>query len=251
MNPKRCCCLAILLFLTCAATAADDAVDSDKGGWTNLLNANNFEAFKPPYGDWLWVESVSIDDKNPRRFAWKEGKGVALNGPKGGTRNLVTKESYQDVECHLEFAVPKGSNSGIKFIERYEIQILDSFGKPKEKLTGSDCGGVYPRGENEPRYHTIDDGVPPKVNACKAPGEWQTLGIVFRAPRFDAEGKKTENAKFIKVTLNGQVIHENVEVKHPTGAAWRLVKEIPTGPVMLQADHGPVAFRNVKVRALK
>jgi hypothetical protein len=48
--------------------------------------------------------------------------------------------------------------------------------------------------------------------------------------------------------LNGKVIHENVEVSAPTGAAWKLVKEVPRAPLLLQGDHGPVAFRNIKVR---
>ena len=72
---------------------------------------------------------------------------------------------------------------------------------------------------------------PLAVNASKPPGEWQTFDVVFRAPRFDGAGKKIENAKFIKVVHNGQVIHENVEVKHPTGAAW-VNKEMAKGPLL-------------------
>ena len=143
--------------------------------------------------------------------------------------------------------ISKGSNSGVKLNGLYEIQILDSHGKTKE-LTGDDCGGIYPRAEEKPKYHHIDKGVPPRVNAAKPAGEWQTLDITFRAPRFDADGKKTADARFVKVVLNGQVIHEDVAVHYPTGSAWRLAKEIPRGPLLLQADHGPVAFRNVRVR---
>src|SRR4029079_14875977 len=93
----------------------------------------------------------------------------------------------------------------------------------------------------------IDKGIPPKVNACLPPGEWQTLDIIFVAPRFDAEDKKTANAKFVKVVLNGKVIHENVDMEYPTGHAWRN-KEVASGPLLLQGDHGAVAFRNVRVR---
>lgn len=242
----RCTCLALLVLSAsvCLVDAADDK------GWTELT-PNNFEAFKPPYTDWVWAGAVKLDEKNPRRLAYTPGKGIAVNGPKGRSRNLVTKQNYRDVECHVEFAIPKGSNSGVKFLGRYEIQILDSFNKPKEKLTGSDCGGIYPRGENRPRYHTIDKGTPPRVNACKAPGAWQSLDVVFRAPRFDAAGKKTENARFIKVVLNGEVIHENIEQPYPTGSAWRLTKEVPEGPLLLQSDHGPVAFRNVRIKPIE
>jgi hypothetical protein len=100
----------------------------------------------------------------------------------------------------------------------------------------------------QPRYHHIDDGVAPRSNAARRSGEWQTLDIVFQAPRFDKQGKKTANARFVKVVLNGQVIHEDVEVECPTGNAWRLSKEVASGPLLLQGDHGPVAFRNVRVR---
>jgi 3-keto-disaccharide hydrolase len=111
-------------------------------------------------------------------------------------------------------------------------------------------GGIYPRAEMLPRYHHIDEGIPPRTNAAKKAGEWQTLDIVFRAPRFDGEGKKIKNARFDKVVLNGQAIHEGVEVKTPTGHAWKQ-KEVPRGPLLLQGDHGPVAFRNVRVRELE
>ena len=129
----------------------------------------------------------------------------------------------------------------------YEIQISDSVAA--RKLTGSESGGVYPRAELLPRYHHLDDGYAPKVNAARPAGEWQTLDLIFKAPRFDAAGKKIANARFVKVVLNGQVVQEDLELKAPTGHAWRL-PEVPRGPLMLQADHGPVAFRNIRVRRL-
>ncbi|MCH7910999.1 MAG: DUF1080 domain-containing protein, partial [Candidatus Hydrogenedentes bacterium] len=61
---------------------------------------------------------------------------------------------------------------------------------------------------------------------------------------FDAEGNKAANAKFLRVMHNGQVVHENVEVTGPTrGSRWP--DETPHAPLMLQGDHGPVAYRNV------
>ena len=169
-----------------------------------------------------------------------------VNGMTGKTRNLLSKEDFGDVEAHFEFQVPKGSNSGVKFEGFYEIQISDSFGVAKP--TASHCGGIYPRAEMLPRYHYIDEGTPPRVNAARPAGEWQTLDVIFRAPRFDADGKKIKNARFDKVVLNGQVIHEDVDVKTPTGHVWRL-KEVARGPILLQGDHGPVAFRNIRVNS--
>jgi hypothetical protein len=192
--------------------------------------------------------SVEVDAKNPRRLQATAGKEILVNCPKGRARDLVTKQQFGDVAVHVEFLIPKGSNSGVKLMGLYEIQIVDSHGA--KELTGADCGGIYPRTELQPTYHHIDKGVAPRTNAARPAGQWQTLDIVFQAPRFDPAGKKTANARFVKVLLNGQVVHENVEVQYPTGHAWRLQKEMPRGPLLLQGDHGPVAFRNVRVRSM-
>jgi hypothetical protein len=144
--------------------------------------------------------------------------------------DLYTEAAWGDCVIDIEFMVSKGSNSGVYVMGEYELQVLDSFGE--KEVTDGDVGGIF--------------GVAaPKVNASKAPGEWQRFVIEFRAPRFEG-GKKVAHAKFVKVTLNGTVIHENVEVKSPTGGALT-GQEAPTGPLRLQGDHGPVAFRNIKI----
>jgi hypothetical protein len=229
-----------LCFVCFGPAQADDAA------WIEL-SANGLESWKDPHGDWFVADRVALDPQNPKRLSATPGKGILVNGKTGRTRNLLTKQSFGDMEVKLEFMIPKGANSGVKFEGLYEIQIFDSFGVKKPK--GSDCGGIYPRAEQLPTYHHIDEGTPPRTNAARPAGEWQTMEVIFHAPRFDAAGKKTVHAKFVKVILNGQTIHENVEVRTPTGHAWR-DKEIPTGPLLLQADHGPVAFRNVRIRPL-
>src|SRR3990172_5826650 len=145
----------------------------------------------------------------------------------------------------VEFKVPKGSNSGVYFMGRYEVQVYDSFGVVKDHYPGIECGGIYPRWINNQNVN----GHSPRVNASLAPGQWQTFDVVFRAPRFDATGKKTGNGKFVKVVHNGKLIHENVELTGPTRAALD-DQEKPASPLMLQGDHGPVAYRSVRVRAL-
>jgi hypothetical protein len=196
---------------------------------------------------WSVEADVHLNAERNRRLEGEPGEGALLSR---GDSNLYTRESFGDAEVRLEFMVPRESNSGVKLNGHYEIQIRDTHGKPVEELTGDDCGGVYPRGENRPRYHQIDKGVAPKANAAKPAGEWQSLEITFRAARFDGDGKKTENAKFERVVLNGELIHENVELKHPTGAAWDEETEVARGPFMLQGDHGPVAFRKLAIRPL-
>jgi hypothetical protein len=151
--------------------------------------------------------------------------------------DIYTEASFGDCEVHVELMVPKGSNSGVYLMGRYEIQVLDSFGK--KKPTKGDLGGLY--NTQDP----IADNYEPK-----APGEWQTLDITFQAPRFDTEGKKTANAKFVSVKLNGKEIHKDVEAPKPTGGEL-IGKEAATGPLLFQGDHGPVAFKNVRVTPTK
>lgn len=157
------------------------------------------------------------------------------------TVNLSSEAKFGDCHLEVEFMVGKStpgssmdSNSGVKMMNIYEIQIFDSYGVPNPGKT--DCGAIYSE-------------TAPSVNACKPPGEWQKLVIDFRAPRFDATGKKIANAKFVKVTLNGQIVQDNVEIAHGTNVS-RNAPEHPTGPIYLQGDHGAVAFRNLKVTPL-
>jgi 3-keto-disaccharide hydrolase len=154
--------------------------------------------------------------------------------------NLLTEREFGDCKLHVEFCVPKASNSGVYLMGRYEVQIFDSFGK--DKVDFSDCGGIYERAVGDKGA----GGRAPDVNACKPPGEWQTFEITFRAPRFDEAGMKIANAKFIEVKLNEKIVHSNVEVERPTRSA-KYNNEKPKGPLMLQGDHGPVAFRNLRV----
>src|SRR6516225_7392164 len=234
--------VGFFVVLTAAPCPADDAA------WIALFRGKDTSAWDKPSDDWVIASAVELDAKNPRMLASKPGEGIIVTGPKGRARDLITKQKFTDVEVHVEFLISKGSNSGIKFHAVYEVQILDTFGK--KDLTGDSCGGIYPRAEMKPLYHHIDDGIAPRVNAAKPAGEWQTLDVVFRSPRVDAEGKKTANAKIVKATLNGQLVHENQELKTPTGTNWTK-KEVAEGPFMLQGDHGPVAFRNVRIRELR
>ena len=219
----------------------------DEPSWIDLAGPKGLASWKTPTLAWAEVGAVHSDPSNPKKLAVEPGSGILYNGPLGLTKNLVSSVSFGDVEMHVEFLIPKGSNAGIKLEGLYEVQIFDSWGVTRPKAT--DCGGIYPRAELLPKYRYLDDGFPPKVNACKPPGEWQTLDLTFRAPRFDDRGEKVANARFEKVLLNGQCVQEDLEISAPTGHAYR-TKEVPEGPILLQADHGPVAFRAVKVRPL-
>jgi hypothetical protein len=236
--------LGCVLAATAGFFPLEPSVAKAEDKWIEL---NTLEVFQPKHQGWEQAQSVRLDPANPRRLAFSPGQGILVNGRAGNAPDLVTVRRFGDVEVHVEFFIAKRSNSGVKFQGLYEIQIEDSFGK--REVTASDCGGVYPRAELLPRYHHLDKGVPPQTNAAHPAGEWQALDAVFRAPRFARDGKKTANARLVKAVLNGKLIHEDVELKTPTGHAWRN-PETATGPLLLQGDHGPVAFRNVRVRTL-
>jgi len=146
-----------------------------------------------------------------------------------------TKQAdFQDYTLHVEFLLPfkplgRGqdrANSGVYMQDRYEVQVLDSFGLAGKN---NECGGIYSKTE-------------PSVNMCFPPLVWQTYDIDFTAAKFDGEGKKTKNA-VITVKHNGVTIHDQVEIAGPTGGGK---KEDPTGgAIQLQGHGNPVYYRNV------
>jgi hypothetical protein len=221
--------------------AGGGLVASARGGSdSHELVAEGLEAWRDA-GAWQVAGSATPDPENPERLLAGPGTGVLVNGPEGRTNDLLSRLEHGDVEVHVEFMVPKGSNSGVYLQGRYEVQVFDSWGVETPRF--SDCGGIYQRWKDEKGF----EGHAPRENASRPPGEWQTFDIVFQAPRFDAAGNKTANARFVKVVHNGVVVHEDVEVTGPTRAST-FEDENPRGPLMLQGDHGPVAYRKVVVR---
>ena len=234
------------LLLMSAFVSATFAADTP----VPLIGEGGLAAWRTPTHDWLIAGGVAMGGAEQKTLTISGGMGVLVNGPQGRTANLVSTQEFGDAEIHVEWLVPKGSNSGVYVMGRYEVQVFDSFGKDQPAY--SDAGGIYQRWDpKRGAGHEGYEGHPPRVNAAKAPGEWQSFDITFHAPRFDAAGLKTANATFVKVIHNGQVVHENVEVTGPTRSGmWEFEPEKPTGPLMLQGDHGPVAFRNITVKPL-
>jgi 3-keto-disaccharide hydrolase len=227
--------LLLLLAVSCPlalATLVSGARSADKPESVALYNGKDLTGWKvkgsPAKIQWI-VGKAALDEKNPSKLTVTDGSGNDLINPHHAG-DLFTEQKFGDGTFEVEFMIPKGSNSGVYLMGEYEIQILDSFGKAK--VGPGDMGGLY-------------STAAPKVNACKKPGEWQKFVLEYQTPRFDQAGKKTANFKLVKATLNGEVIHENVECKGPTGGSLT-GKESTAGPLMFQGDHGPVVFRSVK-----
>jgi hypothetical protein len=154
--------------------------------------------------------------------------------PKAG--DIVTKDKFQDCQLHVEFRTPipaegdagqHRGNSGIFLQGRYEIQVLESYHLPPSK---GDCGAVYSL-------------IAPTQNVARPPMDWQSYDMTYRAPRYDASGKKTENARFTLI-WNGVKVHDNVEIPSPTRN--HTAPEPPgPGPIVLQDRGFKVQYRNI------
>jgi len=171
---------------------------------------------------------------------WKIADGYAT--AHGG--DIRTHEAFGDCQLHLEFAAPaevKGQgqnrgNSGVYLMGRYEVQLLDSF--ENNTYFDGQCGAIYKQ-------------QPPMVNVCLPPGQWQTLEILFTAPRFAQDGQLVSPAS-VSVLHNGVALHHHVQLQGAT--AWH---KPPTYephpdrlPLTLQFHGNPVRFRNIWIRPL-
>jgi hypothetical protein len=161
-----------------------------------------------------------------------------------GTGDIQTKQLFGDIQLHVEFKIPrsaqkregqKSGNSGIYFMGKYEVQVLNSY-----------INETYPKGQAGAVYEQYA----PLVNASLKPGEWQVYDIVFKAPTFDNNGSLIK-PPYLTVFHNGVLIQNHVEV---SGATTSYNKELPEktakGPLMLQEHNNDVSYRNIWIREL-
>lgn len=241
-----------IFFVSCSEKTKEMSVGETKKETLDYLPFQEIElkdlsAFREVSENWKIVANAAVDRSEEGDIRLSKGTGVLVNLPdENGKDHLFTKFEHGDIELELDVLIPKGSNSGLYFQGRYEIQLFDSWGV--ERPNYGDMGGVYQRWDDaRGKDNEGFDGIAPLHNAAKAPGLWQQLKIVFHAPEFDSSGKKVKNAEFERVWLNGMLIHENTEVTGPTRAA-AFDDEVATGPLMIQGDHGAVAFKNIKYK---
>jgi hypothetical protein len=185
-----------------------------------------------------WVHT----DKQNSAPKWKVENGYAEIVGKSGS--LMTKEKFGDCQLHIEFASPAvldgysqwRGNSGVIMMNRYEIQVLDSYESPT--YADGQAGAIY--GQN-----------PPMVNVSRKPGEWQTYDIIFEAPKFD--GDKVVKPAFATVIHNGVVVQHRREILGPMAHRVHLPYKPHSAeePLQLQDHDTKVRYRNIWVRKLK
>jgi hypothetical protein len=241
---------------------------SSRDGWKPLFNGKNLDGwkFRNPSAKKVWVacDAVRLDPANPTRLI-PVGKGgspeaVLLCGDDGRGSDIMTSEAFDDYQLHLEFTVPKGSNSGVYNRGLFEIQVFDSFGVPK--LAFHDCGALYER------------AIPPE-NLSRPPGEWQSYDITMKGKTIsllwngqpvykdrDVRFGETDREAFERLNRENAARPEDLRVKlrekdgkyvgYFGDGATRSGLDGPDrpGPILLQGDHGPVAYRNLYIRRL-
>lgn len=160
------------------------------------------------------LDAWTVQHKD-RPMGWKVEGGVMGNEPHAN--NLVSRQKFQDFKIAAEYKLEKGSNSGIYLRGRYELQVLDDFGREPESHTHM---AIYARKA-------------PDSNASRPAGEWQTMEATVVGNR-------------LTVVLNGKKVHDNAAIEGVTGGALD-ADELEPGPIMIQGDHERVWFRKLTV----
>jgi len=187
-------------------------------------------------------DSVNWVSKDGKPFNWKAENNYFTVIPFSG--DLLTKQSFGDCQLHLEWRTPvevKGDgqgrgNSGVFFMSRYELQVLDSY--DNKTYSNGQAGSVY-------KQHM------PMVNVCRPPGEWQVYDVIFTAPQFYLDST-LKSAAHMTVFQNGVLIQNNVELWGPMQFIGVPKYEMHGArePLLLQDHHNPVSFRNIWIREL-
>lgn len=237
-------------------------------GWRSLFNGKDLAGwtYRNPKAKKVWVvcDDVKLDPADPTRLLPVGGGGgqsaVMLCGGDGRGSDVMTTETFADYELHVEFTVPKGSNSGVYNRGLFEIQVFDSYGVGQ--LSFHDCGALYERAF-------------PKENPAKPPGVWQSFDITLAGKMLtlvwngktvykdhDVRYGETDRAAFERLSKEsiGKPPELQVKLREEKGKFVGFFGEGGTragldgpdrpGPILLQGDHGPVAYRNLRIRPI-
>lgn len=239
------CCLVLIAMTQTLAAQVGVGTKAPKDA-TVLFNGKK----KSLHGNWTYWEGPRLAAELPIKWRLVKdpaGKGKVVNtndpaaaGGKYGAADIVTKEKFRDFRLHVEFLIEhEGGNSGVYLQNRYEIQVLDG------DKTSHGMAAVI--NETESPYH-----------AYNGLGKWNAYDIVFRAARFDENGKRTEKA-LVTLYFNGQKVHVNQPINQVWGGpnsgidggndGGKGITDTPGG-IKLQAEGHDVLYRNIWIKTL-
>ncbi|MBZ5858599.1 3-keto-disaccharide hydrolase [Flavihumibacter profundi] len=238
--------LAVVIAMTTLANAQQKGDPKETELWTPVpVKVDPGNAQKAPSDAIVLFDGTNLDKwispKTGGAAPWVVENGAFTVKP--GTGDIRTKEKFADCQLHIEWRTPAGikgegqdrGNSGIFFMEQYELQVLDNY--TNKTYVNGQAGSIYKQAI-------------PLVNACRPEGEWQTYDVIFTAPRFNADGSLASPAR-ITVLQNNVLVQNNFTLKGKTEYIGQ-----PTytahGPLGIQLqDHGhKVSYRNIWIRNL-
>ena len=250
MNTHRAWLAALAAMLTTGAqttmAAQDEPPPEATEQWKPVPAVVSAPAGAPPSDAIALFTGTAVDAWEPVKggsVRWKVIDGALVIEPDSG--DLRTRQSFGDVQLHIEFrtvAPPTGegqgrSNSGVFLMGLYELQVLDSY--RNDTYVNGQAAAIY-------KQHA------PLVNASRAPGEWQTYDVIFRAPVWSAAGAADVIPARMTVLHNGVLVQDDAILRGPTihrgQPAYQ--RHAPKLPIVLQDHHNRVAFRNIWVREL-
>lgn len=257
-HPRDCLIALLLCLFPLLAGCADEARSADEAPEEELPEPELTEQWEPvpsqvetagavPSDAITLFDGSTLDAWEPvneEAPSWSIEDGNLVVVPQKPPSNLRSKQSFGDVQLHLEFRTPPvveeegqgRGNSGVFLMGLYEIQILDSW--DNSTYANGQLGSIYKQ-------------YPPLVNPAREPGEWQVYDVVFLAPRFDSKGNVERPAR-MTAFLNGVLVQYDSELKGPTTYRGPPAYKAHADklPLVLQ-DHGDLlAFRNIWIREL-
>jgi catechol 2,3-dioxygenase-like lactoylglutathione lyase family enzyme len=217
------------------AKSGDQSIDLQ-----HIMRSSPTLGMKPPKGAVVLFDGKSMDSwskmmekewlKEDGPCRWHLVPGDAAESvPRSG--NCISKRAFGDAKIHVEFRTIGGpTNSGVYIQDRYEANINETYGSLSSNPNGQFDNSIATK---------------PGIRASRPVLEWQTFDIDFKAPRFDASGKKTADA-VVTLLLNGEGLYQDHALGPVTLNAAKL-GEAPTGPIQLQEHGMPTQFRNIWV----
>lgn len=196
-------------------------VEGKTHNWTGVRAPSLRKTTEPE-----WGEPIALTGGNEIKgwHTYGESQWIAKDGilssPKSGA-NLITDQKFGDFKLHVEFRIPKGSNSGVYLRGRYEVQVTDAKGMEPAL---DQMGAIY-------------GFITPSEMVAREAGEWNTFDI-------------TLIGRMITLVANGKTVISNQEIPGITGGALDSNEGEP-GPLYIQGDHGPVEYRNIVITPAK
>ena len=222
------CCVISLLSLNVQAQGSS-------GEKLTNVSTNDFSFFKEKQGQWEIRGSGSFGLEPTSKSKIANGLGSIVHTESTKTpEQLTSVNEFGDIRIEFNFMLSKGGSIQLYVQGLYGINLNDSW--DIEKSSSNIAGSVM-----QQKTGLSSSLVPARLNACRAPGLWQHIEIVFLAAKFDQQQKKVSNASFARILLNGSVIYENLEVP----GASRL------SPLSIESATGPIVFSSAGVTAIK